>query len=94
MFAMDKQVAFAKNLKEGWLTAEETADLDRWNASTSWVDRMYGYKLELGEKAGILTDLGVAGAAALIGGRGVLGGTVQKALIRFLNPVERQKLAS
>lgn len=28
LFALDKQLAFAKNLKEGWLTPEETADLD------------------------------------------------------------------
>ena len=78
MFAMDKQVAFAKNLKEGWLTTQESADLDRWNASTSWVDRMYGYKLEPGEKAEILTGMGVAGAMALMAGRAGVGSSNPK----------------
>ncbi|WP_232910572.1 filamentous hemagglutinin N-terminal domain-containing protein [Pseudomonas paralactis] len=69
MFAADKQVAFAKNLKEGWLTPEETADIDRWNESTRWVDRAYGYRLEPKEKAYILTELGTAAAMILIAGR-------------------------
>ncbi|WP_371919105.1 HNH/endonuclease VII fold putative polymorphic toxin [Pseudomonas sp. 2822-15] len=81
MFAMDKQVAYAKSLKEGWLTPQEAADLDRWNASTTWVDRMYGHKLEPGEKAAILTELGTAGAAALMSGRGSIGAAGPKGTI-------------
>ncbi|MFK3608205.1 DUF637 domain-containing protein, partial [Pseudomonas fluorescens] len=89
MFAMDKQVAFAKSLKEGWLTPQEAADLDRWNASTTWVDRMYGHKLEPGEKANILTGLGVAGAMALVG-RSAAGSSSPKAtLIEFLPKATR-----
>ncbi|MCO1993868.1 hypothetical protein FA418_29915, partial [Pseudomonas aeruginosa] len=55
LFALDKQLAFAKNLKEGWLTPEETADLDRWNASTSWLDRTAGRQLDPKEKAYLLS---------------------------------------
>ncbi|WCI96341.1 hypothetical protein PMJ89_00145 [Pseudomonas aeruginosa] len=62
-----QQLAFAKNLKEGWLTPEETADLDRWNASTSWLDRTAGRQLDPQEKAYLL---GAGGAAAM----GFLGG--------------------
>ncbi|WP_235582709.1 two-partner secretion system putative hemagglutinin TpsA2 [Pseudomonas aeruginosa] len=73
LFALDKQLAFAKNLKEGWLTPEETADLDRWNASTSWLDRTAGRQLDLKEKAYLLSELGGAAAMALLGGRGSVG---------------------
>ncbi|MDR0207872.1 MAG: DUF637 domain-containing protein [Pseudomonas putida] len=72
-FALDKQLAFAKNLKEGWLTAAESGDLERWNASTNWVDRAVGRQLEPKEKAFILTELGGAAAMALLGGRGGIG---------------------
>ncbi|WP_324627553.1 two-partner secretion system putative hemagglutinin TpsA2 [Pseudomonas aeruginosa] len=68
LFALDKQLAFAKNLKEGWLTPEETADLDRWNASTSWLDRTAGRQLDPKEKAYLLSELGGAAAMALLGG--------------------------
>ncbi|WP_235592903.1 two-partner secretion system putative hemagglutinin TpsA2 [Pseudomonas aeruginosa] len=70
LFALDKQLAFAKNLKEGWLTPEETADLDRWNASTSWLDRAAGRQLDPKEKAYLLSELGGAAAMALLGGEG------------------------
>ncbi|HHM4818055.1 TPA: two-partner secretion system putative hemagglutinin TpsA2 [Pseudomonas aeruginosa] len=73
LFALDKQLAFAKNLKEGWLTPEETADLDRWNASTSWLDRTAGRQLDPKEKAYLLSELGGAAAMALLGGRGSVG---------------------
>ena len=76
-FALDKQQAFAKNLKEGWLTPQELADLDRWNDSTSWVDRSAGRKLEPKEKASILLELGTAAAMALMGGRGSVGGAAK-----------------
>jgi filamentous hemagglutinin len=72
-FALDKQQAFAKSLKEGWLTPHELADLDRWNDSTSWVDRSVGQKLEPKEKASILLELGTTAAMALMGGRGSVG---------------------
>ncbi|MGU0932200.1 cytidine deaminase-like fold-containing protein [Pseudomonas aeruginosa] len=73
LFALDKQLAFAKNLKEGWLTPEETADLDRWNAFTSWLDRTAGRQLDPKEKAYLLSELGGAAAMALLGGRGSVG---------------------
>uniref|UniRef100_UPI000468C57D DUF637 domain-containing protein n=1 Tax=Pseudomonas sp. PH1b TaxID=1397282 RepID=UPI000468C57D len=72
-FALDKQQAYAKNIKEGWLTPQELADLDRWNDSTSWVDRLVGRKLEAKEKASILLELGTTAAMALMGGRGSVG---------------------
>lgn len=77
-FALDKQLAFAKNLREGWLTPEEAADLDRWNASTSWVDQAAGKQLDPKQKAYILTELGSTAAMALLGGRGAVGGPVYK----------------
>ncbi|WP_330210030.1 two-partner secretion domain-containing protein [Pseudomonas sp. AM4(2022)] len=73
MFAADKQVAFAKNLQEGWLTPEESADVERWNDSTRWVDRAVGRKLEAKEKAYILTELGTAAAMVLLAGRAASG---------------------
>ncbi len=72
-FALDKQLAFAKNLREGWLTPEETADLDRWNASTSWVDQAAGRQLDPKQKAFVLTELGTTAAMALLAGRNSVG---------------------
>jgi len=83
-FALDKQQAFAKNLKEGWLTPQELADLDRWNDSTSWVDRSAGRKLEPKEKASILLELGTAAAMALMGGRGSVGASGKETGIKYL----------
>ena len=57
LFTSDKQMAFAKSLKEGWLTPDEWAGVDQWVKETSWLDQQAGRQLSLFERAGLLTEL-------------------------------------
>lgn len=67
LFTSDKQMAFAKNLKEGWLTPEEMALADQWAKETSWMDRQAGQVLSLHERAILMTELQFAAGMLLIG---------------------------
>ncbi len=69
-FVTDNQVAFAKYIKEGWLTAEETKFLDGWMDSTQWLERTYERPLSLQERATILASFS---EEALLGIRGRTG---------------------
>ena len=69
-FVTDNQVAFAKYVKEGWLTAEETKFLDGWMKSTQWLERTYERPLSLQERATILASFS---EEALLGVRGRVG---------------------
>ncbi len=76
LFVSDKQMAYAKNVKEGWLTPEETAGLDQWVKDTSWLDAQKGRQLDIKERATLITELVAAGGMALLGRTpgGVLAG--------------------
>ncbi|MGE1075552.1 filamentous hemagglutinin N-terminal domain-containing protein [Pseudomonas fragariae (ex Marin et al. 2024)] len=76
LFVSDKQMAYAKNVKEGWLTPEETAGLDQWVKDTSWLDAQKGRQLDIKERATLITELVTAGGMALLGRSpgGVLAG--------------------
>ncbi|QAY92217.1 filamentous hemagglutinin N-terminal domain-containing protein [Pseudomonas sp. ACM7] len=67
MFTSDKQMAFAKYVKEGWLTPDETAGIDQWVKDTSWLDVQAGKQLSLQDRANMMTGLTSAAAMALIG---------------------------
>ncbi|MCF5227436.1 hypothetical protein GIW32_29015, partial [Pseudomonas syringae] len=73
LFISDKQMAYAKNVKEGWLTPEETAGLDQWVKDTSWLDAQKGRQLDIKERATLITELVAAGGMALLGGRSSVG---------------------
>ena len=66
-FVTDNQIAFAKYVKEGWLTAEETKFLDGWMESTQWLERLYERPLSQQDRATILTSFS---EEALLGIRG------------------------
>ncbi|WP_122322876.1 two-partner secretion domain-containing protein [Pseudomonas amygdali] len=69
LFVSDKQMAYAKNVKEGWLTPEETAGLDQWVKDTSWLDAQKGRSItDVKERATLLTDLMAAAGMAVLGG--------------------------
>ncbi|MHC8310457.1 two-partner secretion domain-containing protein [Pseudomonas sp. GT1P32] len=78
MFTSDKQMAFAKYVKEGWLTPDERAGIDQWVKDTSWLDQQAGRQLSLQDRANMMTGLTSAAAMALIGrnpaGAGAAGG--------------------
>ncbi|RMT92583.1 Adhesin/filamentous hemagglutinin, ShlA/HecA/FhaA family [Pseudomonas amygdali pv. sesami] len=77
LFVSDKQMAYAKNVKEGWLTPEETAGLDQWVKDTSWLDAQKGRSItDVKERATLLTDLMAAGGIALLGRTPATVGTV------------------
>ncbi|EJM15810.1 hemagluttinin repeat protein, partial [Pseudomonas sp. GM18] len=67
LFTSDKQMAFAKNLKEGWLTPSELAGVDQWVKETSWLDQQAGRQLSLGERATLLTELKITLGMAILG---------------------------
>ncbi|MDT9677338.1 hypothetical protein F6R97_22630 [Pseudomonas sp. JV414] len=67
LFTSDKQMAFAKNLKEGWLTPAELAGVDQWVKETSWMDQAAGQPLSLNERATLMTELQTAVGILLIG---------------------------
>ncbi|MFD2884570.1 hypothetical protein ACFS4T_26645 [Pseudomonas lini] len=60
-------MAFAKNLKEGWLTPAELAGVDQWVKETSWMDQAAGQPLSLNERATLMTELQTAVGILLIG---------------------------
>ncbi|QVM90054.1 DUF637 domain-containing protein [Pseudomonas entomophila] len=71
LFVSDKQLLFAKFVKEGWLTPAEQSKLGQWSTETSWLDRAVGRQLTIQEKATLITELGTTGALAIMaGGRG------------------------
>ncbi|MEQ4282244.1 filamentous hemagglutinin N-terminal domain-containing protein [Pseudomonas syringae] len=76
LFVSDKQMAYAKNVKEGWLTPEETAGLDQWVKDTSWLDAQKGRQLDIKERATLITELVAAGGMALLGRTPATSGTV------------------
>lgn len=67
LFTSDKQMAYAKNLKEGWLTPDEMAGLDQWVKETSWVDVQLRRKPDVQERATFITEFQMAAAMALLG---------------------------
>ena len=67
LFTSDKQIAFAKNLKEGWLTPSELAGVDQWAKETSWLDQQAGRQLSLEERATMLTELKITLGMAILG---------------------------
>jgi filamentous hemagglutinin len=67
LFTSDKQMAFAKNLAEGWLTPGEMALADQWAKDTSWLDQQAGQPLTLHERATLMTELQMAAGILLIG---------------------------
>jgi len=67
LFTSDKQMAFAKNLAEGWLTPSEMALADQWAKDTSWLDQQAGQPLTLHERATLMTELQMAAGILLIG---------------------------
>jgi filamentous hemagglutinin len=67
LFTSDKQMAFAKNLAEGWLTPSEMALADQWATETSWLDQQAGQPLSLHERATLMTELQMAASILLIG---------------------------
>jgi hypothetical protein len=73
-FVTDDQIAIAKYVKEGWITANEQAQLDIWNSQTEWMDRAAGRQLTPQEKASTLLELTSTAAIGLLGGRGGSGG--------------------
>ncbi|WP_185019930.1 DUF637 domain-containing protein, partial [Pseudomonas brassicacearum] len=77
LFTSDKQMAYAKNLAEGWLTPSELAGVDQWVKETSWLDVRFGRQLSLQERATLLTELQMTAGMAILGkspvGAGVNG---------------------
>ncbi|MGE8179860.1 DUF637 domain-containing protein [Pseudomonas fluorescens] len=67
LFTSDKQMAYAKNLAEGWLTPSELAGVDQWVKETSWLDVRFGRQLSLQERATLLTELQMTAGMALLG---------------------------
>ena len=67
LFTSDKQMAFAKNLKEGWLTPDELAGVDQWAKETSWLDQQAGRQLSLDERVTLLTELKFTLGMAILG---------------------------
>ncbi|MBI6680981.1 hypothetical protein [Pseudomonas viridiflava] len=67
LFTSDRQMAYAKNLKEGWLTPDEMAGLDQWVKEASWIDVQLGRKPDVQERAIFITDFQMAAAMALLG---------------------------
>ncbi|WP_261737331.1 toxin C-terminal domain-containing protein, partial [Pseudomonas iridis] len=67
LFTSDKQMAFAKNLKEGWLTQSELAGVDQWVKETSWLNPQSGQQLSLEERATLLTELKFTLGMAILG---------------------------
>ncbi|UST72334.1 filamentous hemagglutinin N-terminal domain-containing protein [Pseudomonas siliginis] len=67
LFTSDKQMAFGKNLAEGWLTPSEMASVDQWVKDTSWLDQQAGQSLTLHERATLMTELQMAASILLIG---------------------------
>jgi filamentous hemagglutinin len=67
LFTSDKQMAFGKNLAEGWLTPSEMAAVDQWVKDTSWLDQQAGQLLTLHERATLMTELQMAASILLIG---------------------------
>ncbi|AZZ75845.1 hypothetical protein CCX46_11975 [Pseudomonas sp. RU47] len=67
LFTSDKQIAFAKNLKEGWLTQSELAGVDQWVKETSWLNPQSGQQLSLEERATLLTELKFTLGMAILG---------------------------
>jgi filamentous hemagglutinin len=67
LFTSDKQIAFAKNLKEGWLTPEEQGSIAQWAGETQWLDAQVGRQLAPHERASLLTELVAAGGVAILG---------------------------
>lgn len=74
LFTSDKQMAFAKNLKEGWLTPSEQAGVDQWVKETSWLDQQAGRQLSLMERAGLLTELKTTLSMEILGKSPVVAG--------------------
>ncbi|CAI8788119.1 filamentous hemagglutinin [Pseudomonas sp. IT-93MI4] len=67
LFTSDKQMAFAKNLAEGWLTPDEMALADQWAKDTSWLDQQAGQPLTLQQRATLMTELQMTAGMLLIG---------------------------
>ncbi|WP_163003980.1 hypothetical protein [Pseudomonas viridiflava] len=67
LLTSDRQMAYAKNLKEGWLTPDEMAGLDQWVKEASWIDVQLGRKPDVQERAIFITDFQMAAAMALLG---------------------------
>lgn len=67
LFTSDKQMAFAKNLAEGWLTPDEMALADQWAKDTSWLDQQAGQPLTLHQRATLMTELQMTAGMLLIG---------------------------
>ncbi|WP_460098810.1 two-partner secretion domain-containing protein [Pseudomonas sp. H3_C08] len=57
-YVTDDQIITAKYLKEGWLTTEEKARLDKWDKETDWLDRAVGRTLSAAEKAVLISNMG------------------------------------
>ncbi|MGN8276591.1 two-partner secretion domain-containing protein [Pseudomonas sp. SMN5] len=74
LFTSDKQMAFAKNLKEGWLTPDELAGVDQWAKETSWLDQQAGRQLSLDERVTLLTELKFTLGMAILGKSPVVAG--------------------
>ncbi|WP_185066944.1 DUF637 domain-containing protein, partial [Pseudomonas frederiksbergensis] len=88
LFASDKQIAFAKNLKEGWLTPDELAGIDQWAKETSWIDPPSGEKLSPLDRATLLSGIQFAAGMALIGRSPVGAKGIIKASETIGQPVE------
>ena len=82
LFTSDKQMAFAKNLKEGWLTPSELAGVDQWVKETRWLDQQAGRQLSLDERATLLTELKITLGMAILGKSPIgAGGSGSKATV-------------
>ncbi|RMQ41704.1 Filamentous hemagglutinin, intein-containing protein, partial [Pseudomonas cichorii] len=66
LFTSDKQMAYAKNFQEGWLTPSELAGIDQWVKDTSWLDVRFGKQLDLQERAALITEIQMSGGMALL----------------------------
>uniref|UniRef100_UPI001F47544D DUF637 domain-containing protein n=1 Tax=Pseudomonas syringae TaxID=317 RepID=UPI001F47544D len=70
LFISDKQMAYAKNVKEGWLTPEETAGIDQWVKDTNWLDIQKGRSItDVQERATLLTEILTVGGMAVFGSK-------------------------
>ncbi|MGY2261934.1 hemagglutinin repeat-containing protein, partial [Pseudomonas sp. SDO55104_S430] len=76
LFTSDKQMAFAKNLKEGWLTASELAGVDQWVKETSWLDQQAGKQLSLQERATLMIEIQTTLGMAILGRNPAGSGTI------------------
>ncbi|MBB5020606.1 hypothetical protein HNQ59_003931 [Chitinivorax tropicus] len=85
-FSLDKDLAEAMLIQNGWLSEQEKQNLTGWEARTQWLDQAAGKPLSIQERASVLVMLG----SELGPGAKDLGVEVTKALGKAIGQVKAQ----